>query len=129
MWFWCCIYFLAITGEWRCCVGSDLICWDFQRDFAIGLWSNGFCIYFLAITREWRCCVGSDPVCWDFQRDFAFGLWPMASPIVLFHCNWVKNGIDNKSNPTINKMMLGFYLQIRHILHEFNKPFVFLAQV
>jgi hypothetical protein len=25
---------------------------------------------------------------------------PMTSPIVLFHCNWVKNGIDYRGNPT-----------------------------
>jgi hypothetical protein len=55
---------------------------------------------------------------------------PMSSQIVLFWCNWVKNGTDNKSNPTYKRDEIGFLLaNFCHLLHEFDEPFVFLSQV
>ncbi len=48
----------------------------------------------------------------------------MASSIVLFHCTWVKNEIDNKGNPTYKQDDVGFLLvNFHHILHEFNDLF------
>jgi hypothetical protein len=65
-----------------------------------------------------------------FKKILQLNCGPMASTIVLFHCNWVKNGIDNKGNPTYKRDHARFLLaKFRHILHEFNEPFVFLAQV
>jgi hypothetical protein len=43
---------------------------------------------------------------------------PMASPIVLFHCNWVKNGTNNKGNPTYKRDDVRFLLaNFHHMLH------------
>jgi hypothetical protein len=55
---------------------------------------------------------------------------PMFSPIVLFHCSWVKNGIDNRGNPIYKQDDVGFLLpNCHHLLHEFDEPFVFPSQV
>ncbi len=35
---------------------------------------------------------------WSLEVDFEIKLHPMSSPIVKFCYNWVKSGIDNKSN-------------------------------
>lgn len=50
---------------------------------------------------------------------------PMSSPIVLFHCSWVKNGTDSRGNPTFNRDNASFLLaSFRHLLHELNEHFV-----
>jgi hypothetical protein len=55
---------------------------------------------------------------------------PMFSPIVLFHCCWVKNGTNNRGNPTYKRNDVSFLLaNFRHLLHEFDEPFVFPSQV
>jgi hypothetical protein len=35
---------------------------------------------------------------------------PMSSPIVLFRCSWVKNGTDNRGNPTYKRDNAGFLI-------------------
>jgi hypothetical protein len=55
---------------------------------------------------------------------------PMSSPIVLFHCSWVKNGTNNRGNPTYKRDNAGFLLaKFRHLLHELDEPFVFPSQI
>jgi hypothetical protein len=55
---------------------------------------------------------------------------PMSSPIVLFYFSWVKNGIDNKGNPTYKQDNADFlFANFRHLLHELDEPFVFLSQI
>ncbi len=54
----------------------------------------------------------------------------MSSAIFLFCCSWVKNGIDNKGNPTYKQDEASFLLaNFRHLLYEFDEPFVFPSQV
>ncbi len=54
----------------------------------------------------------------------------MSSPIVLFCCSWVKNGIDNKSNRIYKQDETCFlFTNFCHLLHEFDEPFVFPSQV
>jgi hypothetical protein len=54
----------------------------------------------------------------------------MFSPNFLFCCSWVKNGIDNKGNPTYKQDEASFLLaNFCHLLHEFDEPFVFPSQV
>lgn len=54
----------------------------------------------------------------------------MSSPIILFQCEWVRNGIDNRGNPTYKWDDVGFLLvNFWHLLHEHNEPFVFPSQV
>jgi hypothetical protein len=50
----------------------------------------------------------------------------MFSPIVLSHCNWVKNGTNNRGNPTYKQDNPGFF---RHLLHEVDEPFIFPSQI
>lgn len=55
---------------------------------------------------------------------------PMVSAIVLFHCSWVKNGNNNRGNPTYKRDDTCFLLaNFFHILHEFDEPFVFPTQI
>jgi hypothetical protein len=35
---------------------------------------------------------------------------PISSPIILFWCRWVKNGIDSRRNPTYRRDDVGFIL-------------------
>jgi len=43
---------------------------------------------------------------------------PMVSLIVLFHCNWVKNGTNNKGSPTYKRDDARFLLaNFHHMLH------------
>ncbi len=54
----------------------------------------------------------------------------MSSPIVLFRCSWVKNGTDNRGNPTYKQDNAGFLLaNFRHLLHELNEPFMLPSQI
>jgi len=55
---------------------------------------------------------------------------PMSSPIVLFRCSWVKNGTDNKGNPTCKRDNAGFLIaNFRHLLCELHQPFVSPSQI
>jgi hypothetical protein len=55
---------------------------------------------------------------------------PMFSPFVLFHWCWVKNGTDYRENPTYKRDDDSFVLaNFRHLLHEFDEPYVFPSQV
>jgi hypothetical protein len=55
---------------------------------------------------------------------------PMSSPIVLFCCSWMKNGIDNRGNPTYKQDNADFWLaNFWHLLHKLNEPFVFPSQI
>jgi len=55
---------------------------------------------------------------------------PMSSPIMLFRCQWVKNGTYNKGNPTYRWDDVRFLLvNFQHLLHELDEPFVFPSQV
>ncbi len=55
---------------------------------------------------------------------------PMFSPIPLFPCKWLKNGDDNKGNPTNKRDDASFLLvNFWYLLHEFNEPFVFVSHV
>jgi len=54
----------------------------------------------------------------------------ISSPITLFRCQWLKNGIHNKRIPTYVRDDVGFFLtNFWHFLHEFDEPFVFPSQV
>jgi hypothetical protein len=54
----------------------------------------------------------------------------MFSPIVLFCCSWVKNGIDNRGNLIYKQDEACFlFANFHHLLHEFDEPFVFPSQV
>ncbi|CAM6041143.1 unnamed protein product, partial [Sphagnum compactum] len=53
----------------------------------------------------------------------------VSSPIILFHCQWVKNGIVNSGNPTYKHDDVGFLLaNFWQLLHELDEPFVFPSQ-
>jgi hypothetical protein len=55
---------------------------------------------------------------------------PMSSLIVLFPYIGVKNGNDNKGNPTYKRDDVGFLLvNLWHLLHELDVPFVFPLHV
>jgi hypothetical protein len=42
----------------------------------------------------------------------------------------VKNGTNNRGNPTYKRIIASFLLaNFWHLLHEFNEPFVFPSQV
>jgi len=41
-----------------------------------------------------------------WQLDYS----PMSSPIMLFHCQWVKNGMDKKENPIYKWDETGFLI-------------------
>jgi hypothetical protein len=41
----------------------------------------------------------------------------------------MKNGNDNKGNPTYKQKDSYLLASFQHLLHDFNEPFVFLSQV
>ncbi len=54
----------------------------------------------------------------------------VSSPIILFWCQWVKNGIDNTKNPLYKWDDVSFFLaNFPHLFHEFDEIFVFPSQV
>jgi hypothetical protein len=49
---------------------------------------------------------------------------PMFSPIMLFCCNWVKNGIRSRGKPTYKCDDANFLLaNFWHLLDKFDEPF------
>jgi len=65
-----------------------------------------------------------------FKQILKLDYGPMSSPIVLFHCSWVKNGTDSRGNPTFNRDNASFLLaNFRHLLHELHQPFVLPSQI
>jgi len=54
----------------------------------------------------------------------------MSNPIVLFRCDWARNALDNRGNPTYKRDDAGFLMvNFKHMLPKDTERFVFPSQV
>ncbi len=55
---------------------------------------------------------------------------PISQPVILFKCDWVRNGLDRWGNPTYKCDDDGFlFVNFRQLKAWVDEPYVFLARV